>query len=122
MSSIRGATVRLLSQLMLDDYRSLLQSFQNRYDPTARERAQHFKPVVGDDAIREQLLAVIRSNLEYCIGDDRLKSALHATLGGRHEGFTIDDLLSHCLDITIARGSEFAANMFLSGVSNPVEY
>ena len=104
------------------EYRSLLQSFREGYNPTAREQAQHFKPVVEDDAIRNQLLAVIRDHLGDRIRDDRLKSALHATLGGLHEGFTADDLLSHWLDIAIARGSEFAANSFLSGVCNPVQY
>ena len=104
------------------EYRSLLQSFREGYNPTAREQARHFKAVVEDDAIRDQLLAVIRSHLGDCIRADRLKSALHATLGGLHEGFTVDDLLSHWLDIAIARGSEFAASAFLSGVSNPVQY
>ena len=104
------------------EYRSLLQSFREGYNPAAREQARHFKPVVGDDAIRDRLLAVIRSHLGDCIRDDRLKSALHATLGGLHEGFTVDDLLSHWLDIAIARESKFAASAFLSGVSNPVQY
>ena len=104
------------------EYRSLLQSFREGYNPTAREQAQHFKPVVGDDAIRDQLLAVIRDHLGDRIRDSRLKSALHATLGGLHEGFTVDDLLSHWLDIAIARGPKFAASAFLSGVSNPVQY
>ena len=106
----------------MDEYRSLVQSFREGHNPTAREQARHFKPVVWDDAIRDQLLAVIRDHLGYCIRDDRLKSALHATLGGPHEGFTLDDLLSHWLDIAIARGSEFAASAFLLGVSNPVQY
>ena len=106
----------------VDEYRSLLQSFREGYNPTAREQARHFKPVVGDDAIRDQLLAVIRGHLGDCIRDDRLKSALHATLGGLHEGFTVDELLCHWLDIAIARGSEFAASAFHSGVSNPVQY
>ena len=104
------------------EYRTLLQSFREGYNPTACEQAQHFKPIVGDDAIRDQLLAVIRSHLGDCIRDDRLKSALHATLGGLHEGFTLDDLLSHWLDIAIARGSEFAAHAFISGIGNPVPY
>ena len=106
----------------VDEYRSLLQSFREGYNPTAREQAWHFKAVVGDDAIRDRLVAVIRSHLGDCIRDDRLKSALHATLGGPHEGFTVDDLLSHWLEIAIARGSAFAASAFLSGVSNPVQY
>ena len=104
------------------EYRSLLQSFREGYNPTAREQAQHFKAVVEDEAIRDRLLAVIRSHLGDCIRDERLKSALHATLGGLHEGFTVGDLLSHWLDIAIARGSKFAASAFLSGVSNPVQY
>ena len=104
------------------EYRRLLQSFREGYNPTAREQAQHFKPVLGGDAIRAQLLAIIRSHLGAYIRDDRLKSALHATLGGFHEGFAVDDLLSHWLDIAIARGSGFAASVFLSGVSNPVQY
>ena len=104
------------------EYRSLLQSFREGYNPTAREQAQHFQPVVGDDAIRDHLLAVIRDHLGDRIRDSRLKSALHATLGGLHEGFTLDDLLSHWLDIAIARGSEFAARAFISGISNPVPY
>ena len=77
----------------VSEYRSLLQSFRDGYNPTAREQAQHFKPVVGDDAIGNQLLAVIRDYLGDRIRDERLKSASHATLGGLHEGFTVDDLL-----------------------------
>ena len=44
------------------EYRSLLQSFREGYNPTAREQAQHFKAVVEDEAIRDRLLAVIRES------------------------------------------------------------
>ena len=106
----------------VDNYRSLLQSFRERYDPTARERARHFKPTISDKKVNKLLLRTIRSHLGHCIRDDRLKSALHATLGGDREGFTVQDLLAHWLDIAIARGPKFAAVAFIEGVSNPVIY
>ena len=111
-----------LQPMDVDGYRLLLQSFRERYDPVARERAQHFRPVIGDEEIRGQMLDVISGHLGNSIRDDRLKSALHGTLGGPGEGFTTDDLLGHWLDIAIVRGSHFAARAFLAGVHEPVRY
>lgn len=66
--------------------------------------------------------AVVSGHLGDSIREGRLKSALHATLGGPGEGFTTDELLGHWLDIAIARGSHFAADAFLTGISTPVRY
>ena len=106
----------VLTLMPLNTYRSLLRSLRESYDPTARMYTASLRPVVQDAEIKGQLTDVISANLREYIHDGQIQSAVLATVGGSTSGFTIDGLLEHWLDIAIARGSEYAADAFLTGV------
>lgn len=107
------------SPVALDTYRLLLRSLRASYDPPAAEYVRFLKPVLQDADVKDQLTAVIRAHLQKCIHNEQIQSAVFAINGGATDGFGIDRLLEHWLDIAIARGSDYAAQAFLEGVKAP---
>lgn len=107
----------------ISTYRSLLKSSRESYNPSATTYVRALSPVVQDDQIKDQLTDVIRGCLHEYIHNDRIQSAVYAINGGATNGFTIDKLIEHWLDIAIARGPEHAADAFLGGINAPtVQY
>ena len=107
------------SPVVMDTYRLLLRSLRESYNPPAAEYVRLLKPVIQDADVKGQLTDVIRANLREYIHDDQIQSAVFAINGGATDGFGIDRLLEHWLDIAIARGSGYAAQTFLAGVNAP---
>ena len=111
------------SQVDMNTYRSLLRSYRISYNSTAKRYVPLLRPVVQDARIKNQLTDVIKDHLQEYIHDERIQSAGYATNGGATDGFTIDNLIEHWLDIAIARGPVYAANAFLSGINaSTVQY
>ncbi len=107
------------SAVDMNAYRSLLRSLRESYDPTTTTYVRLLKPVIQDTEVKGQLAGVIRAHLHEFIRDDQIQSAVFAINGGASDGFGIDDLLEHWLDIAIARGPDQAAQAFLAGVKAP---
>ena len=111
------------SPVAMDTYRLLLRSLRESYNPPASEYVRLLKPVIQDADVKSLLTEVIRTHLQEHIHDDQIQSAVFAINGGATNGFGIDRLLEHWLDIAIARGSGYAAQAFLEGVEAPnVDY
>lgn len=107
------------SAVDMNAYRSLLRWLRESYDPTVTTYVRTLKPVIQYAEVKGQLAGVIRAHLHEFIHDDRIQSAVFAINGGVANGFGIDDLLEHWLDIAIARGPDYAAQAFLAGVEAP---
>ena len=107
------------SPVAMDTYRSLLRSLRGSYDPPTVEYARFLKPVIQDAEVKGQLENVIRTHLQEFIHEGQIQSAVFAIYGGATDGFGIDHLLEHWLDIAIARGSGYAAKAFFTGVNAP---
>ena len=107
------------SPVPMDTYRLLLRSLRESYDPPAAEYVRLLKPVIQDADVKGQLTDVIRDHLQAYIHDGQIQSAVFAINGGATNGFEIDGLLEHWLDIAIARTSGYAAQVFLEGVKAP---
>ena len=103
----------------LNTYRSLLWSCRESNNTSARIYVDMLKPIVRDLQVKEQLTEVIRTQLHEYIHDDQIQSAVFAIVGGAANGFNLDDLLNHWMEIAIARGSTYAANAFLEGLNDP---
>ena len=111
------------SPVAMDIYRLLMRSLRASYDPPAAENVRLLRPVIQDADVKSLLTEVIRTHLQEHIHDDQIQSAVFAINGGATNGFGIDRLLEHWLDIAIARGSGYAAHAFLEGVKAPnVDY
>lgn len=107
----------------MNTYRSLLRSMRASYDPSARMYAYSLRPFVRDTEVEGQLKDVIKAHLRDYIHDGHIQSAVYAIVGGSTSGFKIDNLLEHWLKIAIARGSDYAADAFLAGLTDPnVQY
>ncbi len=104
------------SPVAMNTYRSLLRSLRESYNPSATVYVRLLKPVIQDDQVKGQLSDVIRDHLQEYIHYSQIQSAVFAIVGGATDGFTMDDLIEHWLDIAIARGSHYAANAFLAGI------
>ena len=108
-----------LSAVDMNAYRSLLRSMRESYAPTTTTYVRLLKPVIQDAEVKGKLEHVIRAHLHEFIHDGRIQSAVFAINGGATNGFGIDDLLQHWIDIAIVRGPEYAAQAFLAGVEAP---
>ena len=106
------------SRMDINTYRSLLRSLRETYDPSNRSYAQSLRPVIQDAEVKGQLKDVIRDYLHEYIHEDQIQSAVFAINGGATNGFKVDDLLEHWLDIAIVRGPEYAANAFVAGLQD----
>ena len=92
-------------------YLRLLATHRLSFDPEQRMLAARFKPEIGDDSVREELLDRIRTTLAQYIHNDTLQSATIVT-GGALDGFRVIDLMSHLVTISFIRGAQHAARSF----------
>lgn len=101
------------SRISIGEYRSIVASGWLSFDPDPFRayQARVFRPVIQDSAIQERLLNLIRDALRQYIHNDTLQSAIIVT-GGLMDGFHIDHLVSHLMSMTLAQGSEYAAQSF----------
>ena len=93
------------------DYLFFLTSQRRADDSNIRYFADRYHPVIQNDAVRESLYNVIRDALGQYIRNDMLRSAAIVT-GGRVNGFHVNELLEHLIDVSLVRGAEYAANDF----------
>ena len=94
-----------------EDYLFFLTSERRPYDYNIRYFADRYHPAIQTDAVRESLYDVIRKTLGQHIRNEMLRSAEIVT-GGWADGFHIDKLLEHLIDMTLVRGADYTANNF----------
>ena len=117
--ALKTVTITLGESFMLspNEYRLRVLSYRNRHRPDIRLDTFRYEPRIGDFAVREAIIDLLRNELEQFLHEDRTYAATYAIFGGLGNGNSIDDILKSLLKAAIVGTPQTAARAFYEEVS-----
>ena len=99
------------------DYRRRVLTHRTRHNPTLRLDTFLYEPGIGDAAVREAVLELLRSELKEFLREDRTYAATYVIFGGVSSGSSVDDILKSLLKAAIVDTPQRAAMAFYDEIS-----
>ena len=99
------------------NYRLRVLTHRNRHDPSLRLDTFLYEPDIGDAAVREAVIELLRSELKEFLREDRTYAATYAIFGGLGSGSSIDDIFKSLLKAATVDTPQRAAMAFYDEIS-----
>ena len=101
----------------IDAYtRNLISYWTARVDRNTAWYTQTFEPHITDSALAEQITGLVRNELSEYLYEDLLQTGAFTHFGGPVNGFSLDQVVTNLLKITLVYGSASAARRFYRDV------
>ena len=99
------------------DYRLRVLTHRTRHNPSLRLDTFLYEPDIGDAAVREAVLELLRSELKQFLREDRTYAATYALFGGLGSGSSVDDIFKSLLKAAVVHTPQQAAMAFYDEIS-----